>query len=805
MKRLALALLLVTAVGAGVLLALNRPGADASPGPVITVDSTGDTNSRDTVLTLREAMLLATGGLLVGALDRWEADNVSGTPGESTADTIVFDPTVFPPRARVTLGSALPTLSTGNDTVDGSSALVMVDGASIALRCFWITSDSNTIKGLRISNCSIGVEMADGAQYNLVEGNVIFGNETDGVHIWGSGTNGNQIKGNYIGTNAAGDVALPNGEDGVAIYAGAHDNLVEGNVISGNAESGVYIRDSGTDGNQIKGNYIGTNAAGDAKVPNGDEGVVISFGPQQNTIGGTTASEGNVISGNSGGGMYLCCSGTDRNVVIGNYIGTNASGANLGNGMSPGVEIAFGAQHNLIGDVAPGAGNVIAFNGGRGVLVSVPNAQGVATVGNTIRGNSIHSNYLMGIENYEGGNTELAPPVVESVGSVFGTACPNCTIDVYSDEEDEGEVYEGSTKADGGGNWSLPVLPQGPNVTATATDSDGNTSQFSEPLTPPWPTPTATGTAKPTATATATARPTATPSPTPTPPVDRDGDTVPDDVEGLFGSDPADPDSTPESFAYDPDTCTDGEDNDGDGLTDGQDQGCADADGDGFEDVLETQLGSDPADSDSTPEHATIEGTCTDGLDNDGDGLTDGDDEGCPVTPPAGPTRTLTWGTGWHNETWSGASTPEEAFACAAGSYAAAYRLVNGSWERYFPDRPEMSNMTDLEQYAAFLILITRDVTCHMPAAGPPGSQRTLDWGVGWNSAGWTGPDGTAPQDAFACASGSYAAAYRLVSGSWERYFPDRPEMSNMGPLNKYDAFLILVTQPVSCTMSILP
>jgi len=295
--------------------------------------------------------------------------------------------------------------------------------------------------------------------------------------------------------------------------------------------------------------------------------------------------------------------------------------------------------------------------------------QGAATTGNTISGNSIHSNGDKGIENWNGGNKELAAPTIETVGSVFGTACPNCTVDVYSDQADEGEVYEGSTTADGDGNWTLPGLPQGPNITATATDADGNTSEFSQPLTPPTPTRTVT----------------------PTP------------------------------------------------------------------------------------------------------------------TAPPGPTRTVTWSLGWHNATWSGASTPEEAFACAQGSYAAAYRLVSGSWERYFPDRPEMSNMTDLERYAAFLILITRDVTCQMPAADPPGSQRTLDWGVGWNSAGWTGPAGTAPQDAFACASGSYAAAYRLVSGSWERYFPDRPEMSNMEPLNKYDAFLILVTQPVSCTMSILP
>jgi len=64
---------------------------------------------------------------------------------------------------------------------------------------------------------------------------------------------------------------------------------------------------------------------------------------------------------------------------------------------------------------------------------------------------------------------------------------------------------------------------------------------------------------------------------------------------------------------------------------------------------------------------------------------------------------------------------------------------------------------------------------------------------------------GTARQQAFACAAGSYAAAYRFTDAGLERYFPDRPDISNMGPLNKYDAFLILVTAPLNCTMPIGP
>jgi hypothetical protein len=90
-----------------------------------------------------------------------------------------------------------------------------------------------------------------------------------------------------------------------------------------------------------------------------------------------------------------------------------------------------------------------------------------------------------------------------------------------------------------------------------------------------------------------------------------------------------------------------------------------------------------------------------------------------------------------------------------------------------------------------------------MPVTAAAGSSRTLQWGTGWQNAGWSGPDGTAPEQAFACADGSYAAAYRYVAGGLERYFPGRPDISNMGPLNKFDAFLILANAPVSCTMPI--
>src|SRR5207247_5968648 len=132
------------------------------------------------------------------------------------------------------------------------------------------------------------------------------------------------------------------------------------------------------------------------------------------------------------------------NAVQGNDTGTDASGT-LAVPNSTGVSIAA-ASNDTVGGVEAGAPNVIAFSGGSWVDV-----QGPGATGNTIRANSIYSSVSMGIETQNGGNSELPPPVIKSAGSASGTACGGCTVDVYSDDEDEGRVYHGSTTADASG------------------------------------------------------------------------------------------------------------------------------------------------------------------------------------------------------------------------------------------------------------------------------------------------------------------------------------------------------------------
>ena len=400
MKRLTLAISLLAALAVGIFLASHRPGAQASPDVTITVNSIDDTVNPDSFLTLREAMLLATGELAVTELKYDECQQVSGASwslfwctspvpiGAGTPEIIVFDTSIFPrgSPATIALGSQLPALSTGGDTIDGSSAGVMVD-CQLGTR-FYISSDNNTIKGLQIYGGEAGLWIAPGADNNTIGGstaaerNVISGHWLDGVVIEG---NGNIVKGNYIGTDAAGTGAKRNNA-GVRIGSGAQNNTIGGttagerNVISGNRNTGVMIQSS--DGNTVKGNYIGTNASGTAALPN-SIGVSIEAGAQNNTIGGTSTGERNVISGNSYAGLQIYDAATSGNVVKGNYIGTSPAGtAAVPNRL--GVRIVSGASGNIIGGTTAVERNVMSGNTTYGVMIT-----GSTTDGNTVKGNYI--------------------------------------------------------------------------------------------------------------------------------------------------------------------------------------------------------------------------------------------------------------------------------------------------------------------------------------------------------------------------------------------------------------------------------
>jgi parallel beta-helix repeat protein len=284
------------------------------------------------------------------------------------------------------------------------------------------------------------------------------------------------VIGNFIGTDVTGRVAFGNRDDGVFIH-GAQQNLVggrtagEGNVISGNGRWGVNLWGMGVMSNTVIGNYIGTNAIGTAAIGNTQHGVVIGDSAEGNLIGGIGTGEGNLISGNEGDGVSV--ENSHRNIVAGNYIGMDASGVSTLGNRGAGVSIHDGSQHNTVGP-----GNMIAYNADAGIPIN-----GATTLSNTITANAIHSHSGKGIVLANGGNNMLPAPVITTVTAtaVSGTACPGCTVEVFSDAEDEGRIYEGSAVANAAGAFTFakPAGLTGPFVTATATDQDGNTSEFS--------------------------------------------------------------------------------------------------------------------------------------------------------------------------------------------------------------------------------------------------------------------------------------------------------------------------------------
>ena len=134
------------------------------------------------------------------------------------------------------------------------------------------------------------------------------------------------------------------------------------NVISANGQAGIHILNLGASANLVQGNRIGTDAGGGLDRGNSQHGVWIDGAPS-NVIGGTVAAARNVISGNNGTGVTIQGGGATSNQVRGNRIGTDAAGtAALGN-TSDGTRISGNANSNSVGGATAGAGNTIANNG----------------------------------------------------------------------------------------------------------------------------------------------------------------------------------------------------------------------------------------------------------------------------------------------------------------------------------------------------------------------------------------------------------------------------------------------------------
>ena len=167
---------------------------------------------------------------------------------------------------------------------------------------------------------------------NQVKNISFHGFNWNGLTLEYADATNNTIAGCWLGLDFTGSNAAPNAYQGVLFVQGAGHNLVGGtnalarNVISGNGQYGLWMSDTNTAGNVILGNYIGTDASGFLAVPNPGGGIGIFTNGFGHVIGGTNAGARNVISGNGGAGIFLSGTNVSHVTVQGNYIGLNAAG-----------------------------------------------------------------------------------------------------------------------------------------------------------------------------------------------------------------------------------------------------------------------------------------------------------------------------------------------------------------------------------------------------------------------------------------------------------------------------------------------
>ncbi len=535
------------------------PTASATPTPAaeLSVDSFEDPGEPgDAHLTLREAIRLVVGDLWLEDLSAAELRRVVGAPGADSRDRIVFDAAVFPADQAVTIeiqppissrmallggflpatlhqerpNSSLPALSTGGDTIDGSGNRVILS-AGQSLELFdglVITSDDNSLRGLELRNFDTAILVSGGARHNTLGGRgpeegLTIVNNIVGVELVGPGVRENRLIGSRIGVERSGHAGPGNATYGVRIADGASANAVgepgAGNLISGNYVGGVAVLGSGSNANTIVGNLIGTDASGRQALGNGI-GVVVGNGAQGTRIGGSRPNDGNVISGNIADGIWVQSPGTSGTQLQGNAIGAGLQWRWAVPNGGCGVLISDGASGTIIGGSDVAQGNRIAFNDDCGVRI-----RGRNTSGHSVLGNSITGNRGPGIDLAGGGNGGIAGPRLQRLapGTVEGLTLAGALVQVYSDSDDEGAVLEGVAQADSRGRFRLDLVapPQWPVLTGTTTDGTGSTSPFAREIAPPTETsPAPTATGAPEDATPATATPSGTPLATePTTPV----------------------------------------------------------------------------------------------------------------------------------------------------------------------------------------------------------------------------------------------------------------------------------------------
>jgi len=428
-------------------------------------------------------------------------------------------------------GASFNTLESNVISGNGENGISLLSGAAVnIISGNFIGTDPTGM--MAVPNAVDGIHVAGSTGNTLID-NVISGNGTvggmrrsecdgfgtcDGVDLR-DGSTGNVLTGNHIGTDLGDAMALGNGDHGVFISS-APGNTIGGdttpdrNIISGNGKDGIHIEMTEA-ANTIEGNYIGTDGTG--TMPLGNTLYGINITEALGTIIGGMADIPpgmpctgvcNVISGNGAGGVFLdrLTAGT---TLANNFIGVSETGMDPVPNMGDGIFIR-GATDNLVG-----TDNIIAFNGGDGIrLVDITDTEFLSSDRNSIRANTIFENSGLGIDLggegvtpndniFSDGPNDFQPfPVLTSARiapdsmstvlngfleaedatvyglDIFGNLAPDAS------GFGEGQIFLGGmdvTTSDSGLVSFTFTAPGAVHfVSATATDPDGNTSEFAQ-------------------------------------------------------------------------------------------------------------------------------------------------------------------------------------------------------------------------------------------------------------------------------------------------------------------------------------
>jgi parallel beta-helix repeat protein len=366
--------------------------------------------------------------------------------------------------------ASLNTKITDNGANSNSGNGIYVNGSGgLLITGNGITSNNLDGINMKSSDGTIG-----GSSSNLI--NTLSGNGGNGIRLDASNTI--TITGNYIGLDHIGAFEQGNQGHGILVENGTTNTVIgglgigEGNWIGWNHGSGVHLTGSTTQNNYVVGNVFGAPINWGWEAPNHNHGIGVYDGAHGNRIGGIDPGAGNTVLASGWSGVVIVSS--DFNSVIANRIGTDGANINWGNN-NYGIDVVDGSNNAL-------SFNEIAYNGMIGGEDGV-HIEGPGAIGNTISQNSIHDNGGTGIVLENGGNNNLASPVITQAscqGPVIGTTtCVNCLVEIFSDDVDEGRIYEGYFTTDPTGGFSWNGNPSGPYVTATVRDQNNNTSPFS--------------------------------------------------------------------------------------------------------------------------------------------------------------------------------------------------------------------------------------------------------------------------------------------------------------------------------------